>query len=118
MFAPQVMFAPGTILWCDSQQGIVCIAKTICITFQGWKPPSGYNNHSLEKGRGKSIPNNNFRVVIQVFITLLQGHLQNVAGNPQRSEFYINLSTCSCRKVTAIPNDTLPLSNPIIVSNF
>ena len=55
------MFAPGTILWCDSQQGIVCIAKAICVTFQGWKPLLGYNDHSLEKGGGKSIPNNNFK---------------------------------------------------------
>ena len=69
-----LLFAPGTTLWCDSQQGDIRSANAICIIFQGWKPTSGYNNCSLEKSRGKSIPNNTFRVVIQVFITLLQGH--------------------------------------------
>ena len=44
-----LLFASGTILWCDSQHGVVSIAKAI---FQGWKPTSGYNNRSLEKGGG------------------------------------------------------------------
>ena len=51
-----------------------------------------------------------------LLLSLLQGHLRDVACNLQSSSYHINLAKCSSRRVTWLPVDTWPLSNPIIVN--
>lgn len=51
-----------------------------------------------------------------LLLSLLQGHLRDVACNPQSSSYYTNLAKCGSRRATWLPMDTWPLSNPIFLT--